>query len=66
MSLRKQISKKLRKIRRDKEMSQDELAFKAKTSQTHIGQIERGDTGFTIDTLDKIMKVLKINLKDLI
>ncbi|MBT3392464.1 MAG: helix-turn-helix transcriptional regulator [Elusimicrobiaceae bacterium] len=66
MSLRKQISIKLRKARREQDISQSELAFRVKTGQNHISEIEKGNVGFNIDTLEKIMKALSINLKDLI
>jgi len=65
MSLRKRIGKNIRRIRRERDISQEDLAFKSKTSQGHLSAIEKGEVNIKIDTLDNILNALNIDLVDL-
>ncbi len=64
MDLKEMIGMSLQKIRRERSMSQEEVAFICKMSVRTYGKIERGDANFEIDTLEKIIKGLNITLKD--
>ena len=56
---------KLRQVRKEKELSQEELGFKAGLHRTYIGSIERGEQSVSIDNVYKIAKALKVKAKDL-
>lgn len=60
------IAEKIRSIRKEKGMSQEELAFKAGLNRAYVGYIERGERKPTVDTLAKLAKSLKVKLSELI
>ncbi len=62
----KQIAEKIRKIRKERNISQEELAFKAGLNRAYVGYIERGERKPSIDTLAKLAKSLQIKLSDLL
>lgn len=64
-NINKAFGKHLRKLRTDRKLSQEELAFYADLHRTYIGQIERGEKNITLKNLEKIANSLSISLKDL-
>ena len=50
-------------LRKQKKMSQAELARKLKTTQSAVARMESGQQNFTTDTLQKIATALGCNLK---
>ncbi|MCH7759471.1 helix-turn-helix transcriptional regulator [Patescibacteria group bacterium] len=58
-----EIAYQIMKLRRQKRMSQTELARKINTKQSNIARMEMGQQNFTIDTLQKISKVFNRELK---
>ena len=59
-------AEKIRYYRRQKGMSQEELALKANLNPAFFGQVERGLKCPTVDTLYKIAKALEIPLPELV
>ena len=55
----------IRQLRLQRHMSQEELGFKAKISAAHLGQIERALKNPTIETVDRIAAALGVSLGDL-
>ena len=61
------ISKNIKKLREDNGLSQEKLARLADVANNTIIKIEAGkNQNPTLDTLNKIAKVLKISIDDLI
>lgn len=56
---------KLRKIRTDKKMSQEEFAFHVGLHRTYIGQVERAEKNITLKNIGKIAQALNIDPKEL-
>lgn len=63
--IRKLFGQRIKKIRIDKTMSQEELAFSCGLHRTYISDVERGTRNISIDNIYKISKALNISLKDL-
>jgi transcriptional regulator with XRE-family HTH domain len=63
---RKQLGEKIRKVRKEFGISQEELGFRAGLHRTYIGSIERGEQSVSIDNIHKIAKALKVSAKDLL
>lgn len=61
----KKIGERIRKIRKQKGLSQEELAEKAKLDLTSISEIEGGLRNPSIRTVHRITSALKINIKEL-
>lgn len=55
----------VREIRKEKNLSQEELSFKADLHRTYIGMIERAEKNITLINIEKIAKALNVNLKEL-
>lgn len=64
-SIAKDLGLRIRQLRNEKHMSQEELAFKAGISPAHLGQIERAVKNPTIDTIGKISSALDIPVTEL-
>jgi transcriptional regulator with XRE-family HTH domain len=60
------IAEKIRRIRKERNMSQEELAFKAGLNRAYVGYIERGERKPSVDTLSKLAKALKVKLSELL
>ena len=56
----------IRHLRKQKDISQEELALRAGINTVYFGQIERGQKCPTVDTLYKIAVGLEIPLPDLL
>lgn len=56
----------LKKLRQEKKLSQEELAFQCNMQASHIGQLERGQKNPTLDTLIKIANGFEITLPELL
>lgn len=64
-SLANLIGDRIRNIRKEKGLSQEELAFKASLHSTYIGQIERGEKNATLESIEKIASALNVTLEEL-
>jgi transcriptional regulator with XRE-family HTH domain len=58
-----QFGKNLRKIRKDRNMSQEELAMNADTSRSQVARIERGIINPKITTVNRFAEALKIDVQ---
>lgn len=56
----------MRRIRRLKEISQEELAFDAQISKTYVCEIERGSRAVSIDVMGRIADALQMPLSELL
>jgi transcriptional regulator with XRE-family HTH domain len=56
----------LSRIRKDRGLSQEELAFRADLHRTYISQLERGLKSPSLDTIERIAKVLQLRASELI
>lgn len=61
----KDLARKLKKVREEKRISQEELADKAELYRTYIGHIENGRYTPSAYVVYKIAEVLKVKLSDL-
>lgn len=60
------LGEKIKKIRKEKGLSQEQLATKSKLHRTYISDIERGDRNVSIRNIEKIAKALGITISDLL
>ena len=61
----KKLGVKLRQIRSERNLTQERLALEANLNRAYIGYIERGERKASIETIEKIAKVLRIKLHEL-
>ena len=69
MNLKKEIlikfGERVREIRKEKGLSQEELSFKADLHRTYIGMIERAEKNITLVNIEKIANALEVSINDL-
>jgi len=59
------FGERVRTLRKEKNLSQEELAFKADLHRTYIGMIERAEKNITLLNIEKIAKALEIDIYNL-
>ena len=55
----------VRQLRKEKGLSQEELSFKADLHRTYIGMIERAEKNITLINIEKIAKALEVSISKL-
>ena len=63
--IKKRFGKRLRKLRRNMELTQEQLADQVGVSLNFIGQLERGENSPSLETIQKLAEVLGVPVKDL-
>ncbi len=64
-NIRVKFGERLKQLRQDRGLSQEELAKKAGLHRTTAGKIERAKTGVSLDTIERLADVLRIDEKEL-
>jgi len=59
------FGERVRQIRKEKGLSQEELSFRADLHRTYIGMIERAEKNITLTNIEKIAKALGVSIKEL-
>lgn len=65
MGSQKEAGKKIRRARLNLDLTQVQVAERAKVSIGHYSGIERGEENPTYEVLESIAKVLKVKAKDI-
>jgi transcriptional regulator with XRE-family HTH domain len=64
--IQKQVGANVRRWRLKRKLSQDVFAERSGLHRAHVGEIERGESNVTIQTLKLIADTLKIRIVDLV
>ncbi len=56
---------KVKALRKERNLSQEQLSFKADLHRTYIGMIERAEKNITLINIEKIAIALNVKIKDL-
>ncbi len=60
MSLRETVAANIRRIRKEKNVSQEDLADRAGVNRNYVGMVERGENAPTVDVLEKFAEALGV------
>lgn len=63
--LHKDFGKRIQELRRERGMTQEDLAGEVGVDRSYMGFLERGEKNATLDKIGKIAKVFRIKLKEL-
>jgi len=63
--IQKKVGERVRKLRKRKEISQEELAHRAGLHRTYIGMIERAEKNITLLNIEKIANALDVAIKEI-
>ncbi len=62
----KQIAKNLKRLRRQRNLTQEELARKSKIATNTLARLERAEHTASTNTLEKLAKALKVKVSDIL
>lgn len=65
-STHKKFGKRIKRLRKERGMTQEDLAFEIGVDRSYMGFIERGERNPTLGILAKIAKALKVSLSELL
>jgi transcriptional regulator with XRE-family HTH domain len=65
LQIQKDFGDRLRKLRKQKELSQEALALACDLDRTYIGGVERGERNISLINIYKIAEALGCDAKDL-
>lgn len=60
------FGQRVRQLRKEKNLSQEELSFKADLHRTYIGMIERSEKNITLVNIEKIANALETSIDNLL
>jgi len=66
MNITQLFGEKVRSIRKEQQLSQDELADRCGLHRTYIGAVERGERNITLINAEKIANSLQVSLSKLV
>lgn len=66
MDVRERVGLNVQRLRRAKDLSQEELAARAEVHQTYLSGVERGKRNPSVLVLDRIAKALGADVADLL
>jgi len=59
-----ELGSRVRALREEQELTQDEAAFKSDLARSYYGDVERGSRNVSVINLHKIAKALGVSVKD--
>lgn len=59
------LGKRIYQLRKDRTMTQEDLAFKVGVDRSYMGFLERGEKNATVKILAKLASALKVSLSEL-
>lgn len=60
------FGQRIRQLRKEKNLSQEELSFKAGLHRTYIGMIERAEKNITLVNIEKIATALEVSIDNIL
>jgi len=61
----KRFGQRIRKLRRERGWSQEELAARCKLHRTYLGSVERGERNISVISLRRLARALRVSLSEL-
>ncbi len=66
MTYSKRLGMKLKRLRQQKDLSQEQLAKRARITRVYVGQLEAGAKSPTVRTLQRLAKALGVKVTELL
>ena len=66
MEIKRKFGKQVKKLRLEKGLSQEALAYQADLDRTYIPSIEKGERNVSITVIEKIAKALNVKISTLL
>jgi transcriptional regulator with XRE-family HTH domain len=64
MNINERIASRIRELREEKKLTQEQLAWKSEVNRTFMNHVESGRRNISVETLDKILTGLEFSFQD--
>jgi transcriptional regulator with XRE-family HTH domain len=64
MDIRKKVGDRIKELRKELELTQEALAFKAEVDKTYLNEVENGKRNISVINLEKVILALNSTVKD--
>ncbi len=62
--IKQKVGKRIKELRQQRRLSQEEFAFKCDLDRTYITSLERGKRNISLENLEKIANAFEMTLKE--
>ena len=64
MDIKLKIGQRIRELRKELEISQEALAYKAEVDRTYVTDVENGRRNVSIEILERLIKALEVSFTE--
>jgi transcriptional regulator with XRE-family HTH domain len=64
MDIKQKVGQRIRELRKELNLSQEALAYKAEVDRTYMTDVENGRRNVSIEILEKIVAALKVSFSE--
>lgn len=64
MDLKEKIGQRIKQLRKDLDLSQEALGYKAEVDRTYVTDVENGRRNVSVEILERLIKALEVNVAD--
>jgi len=64
MDIKQKVGLRIRELRKQLELSQESLAYKAEVDRTYMTDVENGRRNVSLEILEKIIKALEVSFSE--
>lgn len=64
MDIKLKVGQRIRELRKELELSQEALAYKAEVDRTYVTDVESGRRNVSVEILERLIKALEISIAE--
>jgi transcriptional regulator with XRE-family HTH domain len=64
MDIKLKIGQRIKELRKELEISQEALAYKAEVDRTYVTDVENGRRNVSVEILERIIKALEVSISE--
>lgn len=64
MDIKLKVGQRIRELRKELELSQEALAYKAEVDRTYVTDVENGRRNVSVEILERLIKALEVSIAD--
>jgi transcriptional regulator with XRE-family HTH domain len=64
MDIKQKLGQRLKQLRKEQDLSQEALAYKAEVDRTYVTDVENGRRNVSIEILERLIAALEVSFSD--
>ncbi|HUS02225.1 MAG TPA: helix-turn-helix transcriptional regulator [Chitinophagaceae bacterium] len=64
MDIKSKIGQRIKELRKELDLSQEALAYKAEVDRTYVTDVENGRRNVSVEILERIIKALEVSISE--